>query len=237
MRSIVLDALLVLALATGACGAADNEHDRTTIRDTVLGVQLRWSTLPVMQGAMLCDDEALARRTLASVAAGPNRIEFVLTLIPIRRDDGSVATPAGYEVDSGQLVKRMGQLVLPLGASSGVPSEDYPELSESIRNALLSDYVETVSAQFPDTRSLEAAISTSPVCDSLDPALRPILKQRGIHPRCKPTPSEHAIPSDGARPAQTHDCNGDDSMPRPLRPAGCAPSAPSNSHESTSPTQ
>jgi hypothetical protein len=152
--------------------------------EPVFGTEIDWDALPHPEFELFCGSEPRDRRVLASTDIGSTRLAFVLTLVPIHADTHPEIPAAGYEVDSGQLVKRIGARATQLGASSGHLADDYPELREDVLRSLLRNLVRTLSTQYPHRMDFARAIAASPVCTDLDALTRSVLDEHGIVAEC-----------------------------------------------------
>lgn len=204
----LLGALLACALALSQAALASSQASPDRVSDPILGVPLSWSQLPPFETPILGEPERRDRRELARVAAGHNQLVLVLSLIPIHADLDGDSAPLGYEVDSGQLVKRIGSFASPLGTSSGDLPGDYPELREELIAELLDSYVSAIRLQYPDPVDLLDRIEASPICADFGSKLLSVLDSNALAPRKCAAPmigdSRSTHTRNSSNPVQAH---------------------------------
>lgn len=181
MRSIVLNAALLAALFS--CSALAAEQARVD-HEPVFGVVVDWNRLEPLPGKLYGEAPALERRILARVPVGLNELVFALGLLPITPDTDEPSPVLVYETDAGVLIKRLGALNIPLGASSGRLAHDYPEIDPRVVRQLLRTYVANLVTHFGSPAALRQALLENEFCAQSDPMALLELDRIGIGDAC-----------------------------------------------------
>lgn len=153
-------------------------------REPVFGVTVDWNRLTPLPGNLYGEAQPLERRILARVPVGLNELIFALSLLPISADTEEPSPALGYETDAGVLIKRMGVLNMPLGASSGYLAQDYAEIDPQIIKLLLRNYVANLVAHFGSATALRQALLQDDFCAQADPMALEELARIGVADAC-----------------------------------------------------